>query len=109
MMDIFVRFTAPGFHHWAGASGERSYLAQPHRHLFNVEARVAVSHDDREIEFHDLLDFARAQFGEGDFGESSCERLARKLAKKMARRYGRACCVSVSEDGEVGATYSVEP
>ena len=104
---IAVRFTAEGWHHWPGASGVREYLGAKHRHLFHVEARIPVGHDDREVEFHDLLDYARKEFGDGDFGASSCEVLARNLAEKMARQYGRACRVSVFEDGEVGSEVSL--
>jgi len=102
-----VRFTSPGFHHWNGATGEREYLASPHRHLFFVEVSVEVSHDDREIEFHDLLDWCRSEFGSGDFGGQSCEMLARGLLEKIVRRFGkRRTIVSVFEDNEVGAVVS---
>ena len=100
---IFVRFTQPGFHHWPQPTPERSYLGQRHRHLFHVEVRLQVEHDDREVEFHDLLDFARARFPGGELGPQSCEMLARSLGKEIARRFQRAVEVAVSEDGEVGA------
>jgi hypothetical protein len=100
---IFVRFTQPGFHHWPDPTPERAYLGQRHRHLFHVEVRVQVWHDDREVEFHDLLDFARSQFPGGELGGQSCETMARALGKEIARRFGRAVEVTVSEDGEVGA------
>lgn len=104
---IFVRFVVPGFHSWPDAPVHRGYLGHSHRHLFHVELRCSVEHDGREIEFHDLLDVARAAFPGGDLGGQSCETMARELAKKMARRYGRAFEVAVSEDGEVGALVSV--
>lgn len=100
---IFVRFTQPGFHHWPEPTEGRAYLGQRHRHLFHVEARMSVSHDDREVEFHDLLDFARDAFPGGELGGQSCEMMARSLGEKIARRFGRAVQVTVSEDDEVGA------
>ena len=103
LSTIFVRFQVPGFHHWPEPTSERAYLGQRHRHLFHVEVRMEVGHDDREVEFHDLLDFARAQFPGGELGGQSCEMMARQLGKEIARRFGRAIEVTVSEDGEVGA------
>lgn len=100
---IFVRFTQPGFHYWPEPTKGREYLGRRHRHLFHVEVRLNVSHDDREVEFHDLLDFARHAFPGGELGGQSCEMLARSLATEIAHRYQRAVEVSVSEDGEVGA------
>ena len=104
--EIVVRFCAEGWHRWPEAPASRAYLATYHRHLFHVEVRLPVLHDEREVEFHDLLDAVRSDFGSGDFGAASCEAMARTLAQKTARRYGRACTVAVFEDGEVGASVS---
>jgi hypothetical protein len=101
---IFVRFTQPGFHHWPEPTKQRAYLGERHRHLFHVEVRLQVQHDDREVEFHDLLDLARGLFPGGELGGQSCETMARSLGKQIARHYGRAVEVNVSEDGEVGAS-----
>lgn len=68
-----------------------------------------VTHDDREVEFHDLLDFARSHFPGGDLGGQSCEMLARKLATKVVKQYNRPAEISVSEDGEVGAVVILSP
>lgn len=111
---IFVRFTFAGFHRWAGASGARAYLADRHRHLFRVEVRVQVAHDDREVEFHDLLDRSRAIFADdlgtnGNFGSQSCEMLGRELGARLAKHYRRPVIVIVSEDGECGAQVEVAP
>lgn len=100
---IFVRFQVAGFHYWPEPIKGREYLGDRHRHLFHVEVRVQVAHDDRDVEFHELLDFARSQFPGGELGAQSCEMMARALGNKIAHRFGRAVEVSVSEDGEVGA------
>lgn len=105
---LFVTFTAPGWHCWPSAPEHRAYLAFSHRHLFHVKVRLEVSHEEREIEFHDLLEFAKTSFGEGDFGAASCETLARKLAQQVAETFDRPWVeVTVSEDGEAGATVTL--
>lgn len=104
---IIVRFVSEGFHRWPGATGRREYLASVHRHLFHVEVKTEVAHDDREIEFHDLLDDAKAWFPAGDLGARSCESLARELASALAQKYTRPFQVAVFEDAEVGAEVSV--
>jgi hypothetical protein len=104
--DIFVRWTQPGWHRWPEATGTRAYLSDRHRHLFHYEARITVHHDDREIEFHDLLDLCRGVITEEELDRASCEDLARRVISTMRDTYPDrplySC--SVSEDGEVGAT-----
>lgn len=108
--NIIVRFTVEGFHQWKNAPFNRDYLRNKHRHLFYIEVKVSVLHDDREIEFHDLLDFCKVTFGEGDFGGHSCETLAKALINDLIAKYpGREIAVSVFEDGEVGAEVSYVP
>jgi hypothetical protein len=104
-----VRFRVPGWHAWVNAPAHRRYLSFAHRHLFHVEAELAVLHDDREVEYHDLLDFCVARFPAGQYGGKSCEMLARELAEELVRQYpGRAVRVSVFEDGEVGSQVFLE-
>lgn len=98
-----VRFTSEGFHCWPDASGKREYLSHSHRHLFHVEAKVEVTHENREIEFQDLRDACISFFGGGDFGALSCEALAATLAQRLKALYAREVVVSVFEDGEMGA------
>jgi hypothetical protein len=101
--EIFVRFTFAGFHRWEGAPAHRSYLATRHRHLFGVEVKCLVNNDDREIEFHDLLDESKNFFNESERGNQSCEMMARALGEYLAKHYQRIFTVIVSEDGECGA------
>ncbi len=110
MRRVAVTFTAEGFHCWPKATPWRRYLAARHRHLFHVRVELPVSHDDREIECHDLRDFCIMAFGSGDFGHQSCEMLAETLAVNVSMRYGamKNLAVSVMEDGEVGATFVSE-
>jgi hypothetical protein len=103
-----VRLQVPGFHCWQGATGDRAYLAGRHRHLFHIEAKISIFHNDRELEFHDFLDFCRANFPGGEMGGQSCEMMAEKLIQAIQARYpGRSVTVSVFEDGEVGAEVNV--
>lgn len=116
---IFVTFQESGFHNWPDAPTERSYLASRHRHIFHVRVETTVDHDDREIEFHDLIDRAKPAFRnlrlpkkgstDNDFGGQSCEILARRLGTSLADYFNRAFTVTVSEDGECGATVSIDP
>ena len=113
MAIIFVKLEAVGFHHWPDAPGHRDYLRHKHRHLFHLEARTAVGHDDREIEFHDVRDelgrlwLGMAGLG-GDLGKMSCEAMARRLCAGLAALWPRTWQVSVSEDGEAGAVVRIE-
>lgn len=111
---IHVRFTQAGFHNWPGAPDRREYLRQNHRHLFHVEVRTNVSHDDREIEFHDLADQARAIFvglqdKGGGLGGRSCEMMARSLGLALSKAHARPFTVSVWEDNEFGSTVVTKP
>lgn len=114
-MEVFrcicVRFNFVGFHNWPEAKGKRSYLAQRHRHRFFVEIELETFHNDREVEFHDFLDFCKAILLKGDgiisgveLGRASCEDIATFLESHITRRYpDRLLKISVFEDNEVGA------
>lgn len=97
-----------GFHAWPGASEERRYLADRHRHLFHARVEISVDHDDREIEFHDLFDVlvsACTVFAEA--GAASCEQMASYVREVVDRRWPhRVVSAEISEDGEFGARCS---
>lgn len=104
---VWVRLALPGFHRWPGATGVREYLASRHRHLFHIEVEVAVTHDDRDVEFHDLQDLVREWWGPGahEWDSSSCETIAGVLADTLLLEHGiQVNRVTISEDGECGAT-----
>lgn len=104
--EIMVRARFVGFHQWADAPAERSYLAVAHRHEFHVEVCADVSHNDRQIEFHDLGDELRGllpDHGE-DLGGASCEMMAAELFVGLeALHPGAIRWIEVWEDGECGA------
>lgn len=111
--QIWVTFSHPGFHCWPDAPQHRAYLRAPHRHKFIVRVETAVLHDDRELEFHDLLDFAKGEFARGFTQEDaqgfdtsmarSCEHMAKELGSACVEKFARPFNISVSEDGECGA------
>lgn len=105
---IWVNFTDARFHRWPQATGKREYLRSLHRHLFHIKVSTTVQHDDREIEFHDLLEMAKVEFVKMDVKDMSCEAMARALGKILAHRYGRDFIIDIAEDGECGATVVVE-
>ncbi|WP_410662029.1 hypothetical protein [Amycolatopsis sp. lyj-84] len=105
-VTVWTTVTAPGFHRWPAATGLRSYLADRHRHLFHITAHVAVEHNDRYLEFHDLQDVIRAWWGAGarECGSASCEDLAQDLWNVLEDGYQLSPVrIEVSEDGESGA------
>lgn len=108
--EAVVRFRVPGFHRWPEAAAKRQYLAARHRHVFHVEFVMTINHDDREVEFHDLLDVVQSAlpapepFEITDFGRMSTEEIAGMMLAGVADVYpGRAMTCSVFEDGENGA------
>jgi hypothetical protein len=109
---IFVKFTQEGIHCWKDApDGPRAYLRNPHRHLFVIEARTEVEHDDRQLEFFDVRDQIEGLFGliagpARDLGSQSCEMLARRIGMHLVEWSGgkHTWAVTVSEDGEAGAS-----
>lgn len=103
---IEVTFREQGFHRWPDAPERRSYLRHTHRHLFHVTVRIRVTHDERQIEFHDLLDDCRGVFRRMVQSQegASCETMARQLLSHVISAYDSVQArVTVSEDGECSA------
>ena len=75
--------------------------------MFGVEVKCIVEHDERAIEFHDLMDEARSMFEKlvsSHGNPMSCESMARELAIGLVQRHSVTFEVTVDEDGEAGAT-----
>lgn len=110
---ISVTLTLPGWHTWPAATGQRAYLAHPHRHLFHITTTVEVFGDDREVEFHDLRDRVEGWWGRTDNqgNRGSCEAMALELLDHLDGLFSqrRDMEVSVGEDGEAWATVSNGP
>jgi hypothetical protein len=107
---VIVRLQIDGCHNFPAARDlfpEVGFLADRHRHIFHIEAKKEVYHDDRDVEFimfkRDIQDYFRQMYYNPEtrtceFGPMSCEMIAAKVLKQFD-------CVSVSvwEDLENGA------
>ena len=107
---VIVRLQIDGCHNFPAARElfpEVGFLADRHRHIFHIEAKKEVYHDDRDVEFimfkRDIQDYFRQMYFNPEtrtceFGAMSCEMIATKVLKQFD-------CVSVSvwEDLENGA------
>lgn len=107
---VIVKLQVDGIHNWPQAGQyfkEVDFLSHPHRHLFYVQAKKEVYHDDRDVEFimfkRDIENFLFEKFYDSekrshDFGHYSCEMIAKEIMEEFE-------CVSVSvfEDDENGA------
>jgi len=103
---IKVRTQFEGFHFYpnAGEIDPRiKFLEEEHRHMFKVEVKISVTHDDRELEFF-LVKWALNDFiDSGKMNHMSCEMIARRIIEEhLIPSYGddRYYEVVVSEDGE---------
>ena len=103
---IRVRTEFEGFHYYPGASkiDERiKFLESMHRHMFKVEVKISVTHDDRELEFF-LVKWALNEFiNSVNMDYKSCEMMAHEIIDDfLIPNYGqnRYYEVTVSEDGE---------
>ena len=106
---IWVTFQKAGFHYYPAAQTEEqlkdvSYLGARHRHLFKFKVQIEVFHDDRELEFHQVLKFCESLFQEKlDIDFKSVEMLADDLHQLLSNKYpNRNMKINVSEDGECG-------
>lgn len=108
---IFVRFQRAGIHRYPDAATDErlkdvSYLGSLHRHLFKFEVEIDVWHDDREIEFHQFLNWLESLYHNDvlllDF--KSCEMIGDDLLAQIIYKFPkRDVTITVSEDGECGA------
>lgn len=102
---VQVKTTFEGRHRWADAPDEVTFLRNWHRHLFYVVVTVAVTHDNRDIEFFILKrkvdKIAQTIEGYKQF-EYSCEQMADMFQKGLAVDGIQTASVSVHEDNENG-------
>ena len=107
---IAVTFQKPGVHQYPAAPDDVQYLRAPHHHLFKFKVKIQVWHDDREIEFHQFLNWVEGLYsGEQSLSlnNSSCEMISDSLAAIIQSRYpDRLLQIEVWEDGECGSVSS---
>jgi hypothetical protein len=103
-----------GFHCWPGAPSDVKYLRDVHRHVFKVRVEVFVQHSNRDVEFQSLKRNVDAFLKDGVAASMklesarswSCEMIAAQVAEYVTQNNIIVKEVSVSEDGECGATVS---
>lgn len=113
---IWVTFQREGIHKYpaaatdpALATGDEydvSFLGVPHRHIFHFNVGIEVYHNDRDIEFIQFKRWLDKLYqGVLELNFKSCEMISDDLYEQIADRYpGRNIKITVSEDGENGAT-----
>lgn len=104
---IWVTFRKEGIHCYPDAPEGVEFLKHPHRHMFHFNVEIEVFHDDRDIEFILFKRELESLYQEGtlQLDYKSCEMIADDLATYIHREYPhRKLTITVSEDGENGAT-----
>ena len=108
--NIIVKLQVEGTHNWPTAGDfepTMKYLEYQHRHMFHIDARREVFHDDRDVEFivfkrmmRDYIEktYYNPEIDCCDFGSKSCEMLAQEIYKEF-----ELCYCAVYEDNENGA------
>jgi hypothetical protein len=108
--SVIVRLQVDGMHNFPKAAElfpEVAFLADRHRHMFHIEAKKEVFHDDRDVEFlmfkRDITDFLKQIYYKPEtrtheFGPMSCEMIAKQILNQF-----NCTAVSVWEDLENGA------
>jgi hypothetical protein len=104
-VEVWTTVTLTGYHNWPQAPPARDYLAVRHRHQFVITAAVAVGHDNRDVEFHDLRDVIE-RWWTPERGAQSCEHIGHNLAAALDLLGFQTTRITVSEDGYDGATLS---
>lgn len=115
---IWVTFQKEGIHKYPAAATDPnlatgdeydvSFLGTPHRHIFHFNVGIQVFHNDRDIEFIQFKRWLEKLYqGTLELNFKSCEMISDDLYEVIATRYpGRDIEITVSEDGENGATIS---
>ena len=110
--SIWVRFQREGIHCYPAAAtdpnlADVAFLAHPHRHIFHFEVRIAVVHNDRDIEFIQFKRWLEGMFDDKilQLDDKSCEMISDDMFAMIAEKYpNREVIISVSEDNENGST-----
>ena len=109
MRSIYVQSQFVALHKWGQAPEKVSFLQDWHRHVFKVRVDLAVSHDNRDLEFfHVLEDLNQVldQWRERKVSKS-CEMFCDSISEALKSKYLTLFRVEVSEDGENGAVLSL--
>ena len=108
---IWVTFRREGIHRFPAAGtdpklADVAFLANEHRHIFHFNVSIEVFHNDRDIEFIQFKRWLESLYqGTLELNYKSCEMISDDLYEVIATRFpGRDIEITVSEDGENGAT-----
>lgn len=101
---IVIRAQFEAIHHWPECPiKEVEFLRYPHRHVFYVEMKWEVQHNDRDKEFivqkRKVNHFLMTRYAGQQLGRKSCE----DMAEELLEAFPEACYCSVFEDNENGA------
>lgn len=100
--NIIVKSQFTALHAWENCPHEEvSFLRNPHRHIFYVEIKAPVKHNDRELEFFMVkkeLDTFLQSYPE-NIRSMSCEMICEDILKY----FEYITYVKVMEDNENGA------
>lgn len=110
--SIWVTFQKEGIHKYPAALyrdelKDVEFLGFPHRHIFHFRVEIEVTHADRDIEFILFKRELESLYSQGvlKLDYKSCEMLCDDLAEYIKAKYpNRSLKITVSEDGENGAT-----
>lgn len=107
---IKIKTNFVGMHKWDNAPEEVSFLRNLHRHIFNVNVKIEVLHNDRELEYfmfkktvdnyicHNIIPKLWKD------PRMSCEMMAEPIVNWIINTYaGREIEVEVNEDNENGS------
>lgn len=113
---IWVTFRREGIHKYPAAltdpslaTGDEydvSFLGHPHRHIFHFSVWIAVTHNDRDIEFIQFKRWLESLYTGGTMtlDYKSCEMMSDELYEVIKQKYpDREIWIEVSEDGENGS------
>lgn len=105
---IWVTTKFAALHCWPNAPKSVHYLRHPHRHMFGVKVTVSVTHSDRDVEFHTLLQsvnmaiHSEIRLSLSKNNSQSCEMIAEAIGLALQKIKYSVVSVSVDEDGENG-------
>lgn len=108
---IWVTFQKKGLHLYPAAKDDLQlndvrYLGNEHRHLFQFKVSIQIFHDDRDIEFHQFLNWLESLYETGSLqlNHFSCEMISDNLYTKITKKFPkRDIEIDISEDGECGS------
>jgi len=109
--SIFVTFEKIGYHLYPAAATDETlkdvaYLGAKHRHKFFFKVEMPVEHDNRDLEFHQVLNRCLSYYDKYQLqlDHFSCEMMAEALIDMLNNDYEVPWIeVTVSEDNECGA------